>query len=143
MQNVDVVAYFADDPTRVYQLLQWLPVLEQLAETQSVGVVLRDPETEPIVRRRTPLPVFLAAEFPELDQPGHEVALQHKQKVRARLNELGQAAGARDADQLADQLLLLLDGAFASKRVFRSAESPAGRLSATVKMLLDLQLRAA
>jgi hypothetical protein len=66
VQNVDVVAYFADDPTRVYQLLQWLPVLEQLAETQDVGVVLRDPETEPIVRRRTRLPVFLADDFPDL-----------------------------------------------------------------------------
>jgi AcrR family transcriptional regulator len=84
--------------------------------------------------------ISAASEFPELDQPGHQVALAHKQKVRARLQSLAQAAGAKDYEQLGDQLLLLLDGAFASKRVFRSAESPLIQLMPTVKLLLDAHL---
>ncbi len=36
-----MIAYFADDPTRAYQLLQWLPVLErldaELSETRDDG----------------------------------------------------------------------------------------------------------
>lgn len=81
-----------------------------------------------------------AAEFPDLDQPGHQVALQHKQKVRSRLQTVAASAGAHQPDQLADQLLLLLDGAFASKRVFRTADSPAMHLSATVRLVLAAHL---
>lgn len=66
MPNVDVIAYFADDPTRVYQLLQWIPVLERLDHSRSVGIVTRDPDTAAIVASHTDLPVFLAPEFPEL-----------------------------------------------------------------------------
>ncbi len=66
MSGVHVAAYFADDPTRVYQLLQWLPVLEQLDDTQAVGVVTRHAETAEVVRSATRLPVYEAPEFPEL-----------------------------------------------------------------------------
>ncbi len=66
MSGVHVAAYFADDPTRVYQLLQWLPVLEQLDDTQPVGVVTRHPETAEVVRSATRLRVYDAPEFPEL-----------------------------------------------------------------------------
>lgn len=68
MQNVEVVAYFADDPTRVYQLTQWLPVLERLHAIHPVGVVLRDPDTAESLVGRTTLPVFLAPEFHELQE---------------------------------------------------------------------------
>ncbi len=74
MQNrVDVIAYFADDPSRVYQLLQWLPVLERLGDTQEVGVVLRDPDTAAIVRRRTHLPVLVAEAFSDLAELYEEI----------------------------------------------------------------------
>jgi len=63
-----VLAYFADDPTRVYQLLQWLPVLELLDESERVGIVLREPDTAQIVRARTALPVYLVPEFAELQE---------------------------------------------------------------------------
>lgn len=66
MPHVDVIAYFADDLTRVYQLLQWLPVLERLHEHHPVGIVTREPATASVVEQRTGLPVFLAPEFPEL-----------------------------------------------------------------------------
>lgn len=64
--STHVVAYFADDPTRVYQLLQWLPVLERLHETQPVGVVTRDPATRDLVASRTSLPVHFAPGFADL-----------------------------------------------------------------------------
>ena len=64
----------------------------------------------------------------------------HKEKLRMRLTELAQAAGVKAASQFADQLMLLLDGAFASKRVYCSAQSPTVQLKATVQMLLQAHL---
>ncbi len=66
MSDVSALAYFADDPTRVYQLLQWLPVLETLDHRHPVGLVLRDQESAALVQGRTELPVFVAPSFPEL-----------------------------------------------------------------------------
>jgi hypothetical protein len=66
--TLDVIAYFADDATRVYQLLQWIPVLEKVDATHRVGVVTRDPETAAIVRDRTTLPVYDAPEFHDLHE---------------------------------------------------------------------------
>jgi hypothetical protein len=61
-----VIAYFADDPTRVYQLLQWIPVLERLDDSHPVAVVTRDPATAAVVEERTSLPVLCAPAFSEL-----------------------------------------------------------------------------
>jgi AcrR family transcriptional regulator len=52
-------------------------------------------------------------EFPEPDHPARGVILAHKRTVRERLRALAAAAGARDADFLAQQLQLLIDGAYA------------------------------
>jgi hypothetical protein len=60
------VAYFADDPTRTYQLSQWLPVLEILHERHPVAIVLRDPESAMVLGARTSLPIFTVPSFPEL-----------------------------------------------------------------------------
>lgn len=59
-----------------------------------------------------------AAEFPDPSHPGHSVALGHKQAVRERLYELAVAAEAKRPDDLADGLLLLMDGAFAVARMY-------------------------
>ncbi|GAB3658857.1 CDP-glycerol glycerophosphotransferase family protein [Nocardioides korecus] len=66
MYDISVIVYFADDPSRVYQLTQWLPVLETLDATRPVGVVVRDPASAYALRGRTTLPVVLAETFPEL-----------------------------------------------------------------------------
>jgi hypothetical protein len=66
VRDLPVLAYFADDPTRVYQLAQWLPVLEQLDQLEPVGLVLRREDTAELVRARTSLPVLLAESFPRL-----------------------------------------------------------------------------
>ena len=66
MRDLPVLAYFGDDPSRAYQLAQWLPVLEQLDAVQPVGIVLRRPDTAAVVAPTTRLPLLLAEEFAEL-----------------------------------------------------------------------------
>jgi hypothetical protein len=68
VNEVHVIAYFGDDPTRTYQLVQWLDVLAILNEKHPVGIVLRDPASTPLVEARTDLPVFTAPTFPELTE---------------------------------------------------------------------------
>lgn len=63
-----MLSYFSDDPTRVYQLLQWLPVLELLDTHHPVGIVLREPDTAAVVRKHTRLPVYVAVEFHALSE---------------------------------------------------------------------------
>jgi AcrR family transcriptional regulator len=59
-----------------------------------------------------------ASEFPEMDHPGHRVALAHKRAVLDRFGGLAREAGLRDPDALAAQLLLLMDGAWVAARMF-------------------------
>jgi hypothetical protein len=64
--NADVVLYFAEGPDRLYQLDQWVPVFEKLAERHSVVVVLRDIRTMKDLEPRTTLPVVCVATFLDL-----------------------------------------------------------------------------
>jgi hypothetical protein len=66
MQQAEVIAYFGDDPTRLYQLLQWLPALERLGDSHAVAIVTRNPETAGVLGSLTSLPVNDAPEFAEL-----------------------------------------------------------------------------
>lgn len=66
MNDVHVLAYYADDPSRSYQLVQWLEVLETLHAHHPVGIVVRDVDVADLLRERTPLPLFVAPTFPEL-----------------------------------------------------------------------------
>lgn len=68
MNDVHVIAYFAGDPTRTYQLVQWLEVLEILDGSHRVGLVVRDPDSAALVAARTDLQVFPAPTFPELTE---------------------------------------------------------------------------
>ena len=81
-----------------------------------------------------------ASEFPEIGQSSHQLALIHKQKVKKRFQEMAQAAGIAQSEQLAEQLLLLLNGAFASKRLFGSFTSATRQLAATAIIVLDAHL---
>ncbi len=79
-----------------------------------------------------------AAEFPSIDHPGHQVALQHKQSVRQRFAELAAAAGLRQPEQLANQLLLLMDGAWTAARIF-GPNNPAMDVTAAAATLIAAQ----
>lgn len=57
-----------------------------------------------------------AAEFPDRDHPGHQVALTHKKTVRDRLAHLARQAGLHQPEHLGNQLLVLMDGAWVAAR---------------------------
>jgi CDP-Glycerol:Poly(glycerophosphate) glycerophosphotransferase len=57
MPASEVVVYFAEDPRRLYQLEQWLPVLEQLHAQNPVTIVTRKLDSFGLLQERTSLPV--------------------------------------------------------------------------------------
>ena len=81
----------------------------------------------------------VATEYPEIDYSGHQVALQHKQRVRSKFRQLAGEAGAREPEVLADQLFLLMDGAYMASRMF-GTENPASQLASAAKTLIDSQI---
>ena len=85
---------------------------------------------------------FLSAvsEYPEFDQPIHQLAILHKQKVKQGFQELAQKAGVSQPEPLAEQLLLLLNGAFATKRVFGVNENSLRQVANIAKTLLNAHL---
>lgn len=62
--------------------------------------------------------IITTAEYGELDYPGHQVAVKHKQAVLERLTQLAEEANVNNARELAVILLLLMDGAFVQRRLF-------------------------
>ncbi len=68
MNDAHVLAYYADDPTRSYQLIQWLEVLEVLRTQHPVGIVVRDADVAALLAERTSLSIFLAPTFSELTE---------------------------------------------------------------------------
>jgi AcrR family transcriptional regulator len=80
-----------------------------------------------------------ATEFPEPDHPARKVAEDNKRKLRGRLRDLARDADARDADSLADQLVLLFEGVYASAQTF-GVSHPATRAVAAAEALLAAQL---
>ena len=77
-----------------------------------------------------------ASEFPELDHPGHVVALAHKRRVLERLSELAREANLNDPDGLAKQLLLVMDGAWVASRMF-GPSNHASTVAAAARALID------
>ena len=59
-----------------------------------------------------------ASEFPDQAHPGHRVALAHKRRVLERLASLARDARLGDPDELAAELMLLMDGAWVAARMF-------------------------
>ena len=93
------------------------------------------------IAKRTTSPDFrgcpfvnTAVEFPDAAHPGRGVAEANKREVRVRLRALAEAAGARDPELLADQLLLVMDGAYASSQTLGS--EGAGRAAAEAAAVL-------
>jgi hypothetical protein len=68
LTGVAVIAYFADDTTRTYQLVQWLDVLELLDTRHRVAVVVRDPASGAVLAGQTSLPVRVAPSLTELTE---------------------------------------------------------------------------
>jgi AcrR family transcriptional regulator len=77
-----------------------------------------------------------AAEFPDPLHPAHAVAVRHKRDVRSTFARLARDARVRDAAGLADELLMLMDGAWVAARMFRR-RSPAAHLVSAAEALID------
>ena len=78
-------------------------------------------------------------EFPEPDHPARAVILANKRAVGKRLQALATAAGARDPDLLAQQLQLLIDGAYAIGQSLGPA-GPARIVASAGRALIAAQL---
>ncbi|BDA65880.1 transcriptional regulator, TetR family [Calothrix sp. PCC 7716] len=65
--------------------------------------------------------IITTAEYGELDYPGHQVAVKHKEAVLKRLTQLAEEANINNA-RVASILLLLIDGAFVQRRLFGKSE---------------------
>lgn len=60
--NADIALYFPDQPAKLYQLLQWLPVFENQPELRTI-VVVRNLETYNELRTQTSLQVLLVPRY--------------------------------------------------------------------------------
>jgi hypothetical protein len=66
-RGAEVVLYFADGPENVYQVQQWLPILEELDRRHPTIVLCREGRTFDVIRRATCLPVALVRAFRDLE----------------------------------------------------------------------------
>ncbi len=82
----------------------------------------------------------MATEFPSPDHPARRIALRHKSELRTRLGALTQRLGVRDPDELADQLVLLVDGAYVNGQL-RGARGPAKALPTAARALIETAAR--
>ena len=78
-----------------------------------------------------------AMAFPEIEHPGHQIAVRHKLAVRKRLTELAREARLTHPDALGAQLALLLDGAWIAARTFRRTENSAKSVTQAAKTLIE------
>jgi AcrR family transcriptional regulator len=99
-----------------------------------------------MVARRTSHPEWrgcpflnTTCEFPDDGHPARAVILRNKRRVRARLAALAAAAGAREPDLLAQQLQLLIDGAYAIGQSLGPA-GPAATVACAGRALLAAQI---
>ena len=78
-----------------------------------------------------------SAEFPEASHPGHQVAIANKREMRRRMVELAGALGARDRRQLADGLLLLIEGTYAISQTLGGRDSPGHAVVSAAEALVQ------
>jgi AcrR family transcriptional regulator len=76
-----------------------------------------------------------ATEFPDADHPARRIALRHKAELRRRLGALTQRLGINKPDELADQLVLLIDGAYVNGQL-RGKRGPVPALPAAAAALI-------
>jgi AcrR family transcriptional regulator len=80
--------------------------------------------------------LMVASEFPEPDYPGHQVAIAHKEKMRECMTKLAELAGIEQAKELSAALLMLVDGAFAQRRLFNKHNNGV-RVAKAAAMLVE------
>lgn len=83
--------------------------------------------------------VNTAVEFPDPTHPGRAIALAHRRELRRRLRQLCERVGAADPAALADQLLLLMEGAYSVGTVM-PGESPSPAVVQAAEVLVTIQV---
>jgi AcrR family transcriptional regulator len=81
-----------------------------------------------------------AVEYPDRSHPARAVSDPHKRELRKRLKAMAAAMGAARPAALADGLLLLMEGAFASSQIFGPG-GPAGSVAEAADMLIEASLK--
>jgi AcrR family transcriptional regulator len=77
----------------------------------------------------------LAAEFPDETHPGRVVGQRNKEKLRARLATIVAKLGVRDPNRTAAQIVLLVNGAYATGLTAAPADLRGDLVDAVMKML--------
>jgi AcrR family transcriptional regulator len=77
-----------------------------------------------------------ATEFPAADHPARKIALRHKEELRRRLAALTKRLGISNPESLADQLVLLIDGAYINGQL-RGRRGPVQALPKAAAVLMD------
>jgi len=80
------------------------------------------------------------AEFPEASHPGRRVAEANKREWRRRFLAIAEALGARRPKELADSLLLLVEGAYAISQTLGGPEHPGHAILWAAEALVDAQV---
>jgi AcrR family transcriptional regulator len=78
-------------------------------------------------------------EYPDPAHPAHQVAADSKHALRERLREMCRGMGAREPDELADGLLLLIEGCYVSGPTFGEG-GPARVLGVAARRLIESAL---
>ncbi|NMO54992.1 TetR/AcrR family transcriptional regulator [Actinoplanes sp. TBRC 11911] len=94
-------------------------------------------QTTPSGYRGCPI-VNAVAELPDATHPARQLALDHKDQVLGFFRDQAASAGAADPDELAEQLIMLFDGA-SSYSLVRDSRIPPSFLAAA-KTLINAQL---
>jgi AcrR family transcriptional regulator len=76
-----------------------------------------------------------ATEFPAAEHPARLIALRHKTELRRRLHSLTLRLGVEDPGELADQLVLLIDGAYVNGQL-RGKRGPVQSLPRAALVLI-------
>jgi AcrR family transcriptional regulator len=84
--------------------------------------------------------INIAAEFAEQDHPARLVSQRHMQTLRSRLNEIATRLGVPMPDQLAAQLVVLVNGAFVSSAMLSPQEVSEVLLGAVKGVVLGAQV---
>jgi AcrR family transcriptional regulator len=77
-----------------------------------------------------------STEFPERAHPAHLAAVEHKQQVRDWFRSLAADARAEDPDELAEELLIVLNGAYVTADIL-SGETYGKRARSLARRLID------
>jgi AcrR family transcriptional regulator len=136
-----VVAYLED--RRVSFWRQWDEAFARFdgnprAQLDAIMTYLADRTTQPGYRG-CPF-INYCSEFADASHPGRRVAEVTMGEMRQRFNRIAVALGAARPRQLADGLLLLVEGAFAISQTLSGPEGPGHSLLWAARALVEAQL---